>query len=94
MLIWANIFNVKPETIDRNSSFFSAGGNSLKAVVLISKINSSFGVEITVKDIFTLIYLRKLCDFIAVLIKARDEILSKTLENMSTAEKQFYLGNL
>lgn len=40
--IWAEVLNAKPETIGINDGFFEHGGDSLQAMVLISKINARF----------------------------------------------------
>ncbi|MBL6449167.1 amino acid adenylation domain-containing protein [Fulvivirga sp. 29W222] len=49
--IWKTLFGLK--RIGANTSFFKIGGNSLKAIQLISRIFKEFGVMILVRDIFS-----------------------------------------
>lgn len=48
--IWGSIFNMG--RVGANSGFFECGGDSLNAVILISRIYKEFDVELTLKDIF------------------------------------------
>ncbi|WDF48936.1 amino acid adenylation domain-containing protein [Paenibacillus sp. KACC 21273] len=48
--LWADILGVEP--IGRYDHFFERGGHSLKAVVLISQIAKTLGVEISLRHIF------------------------------------------
>jgi len=48
--IWNNIFN--KDNIGILSDFFTLGGNSLKAMRMISKINNKYGIKLTIKDIY------------------------------------------
>jgi Phosphopantetheine attachment site. len=38
---------------DNNQSFFELGGNSLKAMRLVSQIRNQFGVSLRLREIFT-----------------------------------------
>lgn len=48
--IWSEVFRV--ERIGRNDNFFAAGGHSLLAVQLVSRIHKDLGVEIRVRTVF------------------------------------------
>lgn len=48
--IWAGIFGVKPELVSTSSDFFEAGGNSLNAVLFISKIHKELHVNVPLVD--------------------------------------------
>lgn len=48
--IWTEILEIKKVSIEDN--FFSLGGHSLKATILVSRIQGELGVDITVRDIF------------------------------------------
>ncbi len=50
--IWSEIIQKDPSKISIGSSFFSLGGNSLKAMVLVNTINKVFHVKIPLKLIF------------------------------------------
>ena len=48
--IWQEVLRV--DRIGVNDSFFSIGGDSIKAISIISKINKAFGVGLQIKDIY------------------------------------------
>lgn len=48
--IWTEILEVKRVSIEDN--FFGLGGHSLKATILVSRIQGELGVDVTVRDIF------------------------------------------
>jgi amino acid adenylation domain-containing protein/FkbH-like protein len=50
--IWADVLNLSTDEIDTNVDFFRLGGSSLSAVRTLSRIASSFGVELSVFDFF------------------------------------------
>jgi amino acid adenylation domain-containing protein len=49
---WAATLGISPEVISMEDDFFALGGNSLKAVMLISKIHQSLEVQIPIPVIF------------------------------------------
>ena len=49
--LWKNILGL--DKIGSNISFFKIGGNSLKAIQLISRVYKEFGIMILVRDIFS-----------------------------------------
>ncbi|CAI6068591.1 Plipastatin synthase subunit B [Paenibacillus sp. JJ-100] len=48
--IWMEILEIKRVSIEDN--FFTLGGHSLKATILVSRIQGELGVDVTVRDIF------------------------------------------
>jgi acyl carrier protein len=48
--IWLEILQV--DEVDDDASFFSTGGNSLKATLLIARIRDEFGVDVSVQNFF------------------------------------------
>jgi acyl carrier protein len=51
VLIWEEILGRSPIGVQHN--FFELGGHSLKATKMLSRMNSTFGVKINIKQIFT-----------------------------------------
>jgi acyl carrier protein len=49
--IWEEILGRSPIGVQDN--FFELGGHSLKATKMLSRMNSTFGVKINIKQIFT-----------------------------------------
>lgn len=50
--IWSNIFDIDVSKIGTNHSFFELGGQSLKAVSLISIIHKEYNVRLNLSDVF------------------------------------------
>jgi amino acid adenylation domain-containing protein len=73
--IWAEVLAVDRETIGRESHFFSLGGHSLKAMILISRMAREFEVEFPLKQVFSTPQLRQFAHFIRnVTRRLREEI--------------------
>jgi amino acid adenylation domain-containing protein len=49
-VLWSELLQV--EKVGRNSNFFNAGGNSILATRLVTRINAQFGGQLSVRDIF------------------------------------------
>ncbi|MBS9394662.1 MAG: amino acid adenylation domain-containing protein [Dolichospermum sp. LBC05a] len=60
--IWTELLEV--EVSDTNQSFFELGGNSLKAMRLVSHIRNQFGVALRLREIFTQNTLKAQADLI------------------------------
>lgn len=75
--IWSGILKIDLSKVSRNQSFFSYGGNSLKATVLVNRINKKFAVEFPLKQIFK-------CQTIA---DQADYLLNLELENYEEIQK-------
>ncbi|MDZ8034054.1 non-ribosomal peptide synthetase [Nostoc sp. DedSLP04] len=60
--IWSELLEV--EVNDANQSFFELGGNSLKAMRLVSHIRNRFGVALRLREIFTQNTLKAQADLI------------------------------
>ena len=50
--LWSEILGRKESEMGINHNFFEVGGNSLKAMVLINRINKAFSVQLLLRDIF------------------------------------------
>ncbi|UCH93414.1 MAG: non-ribosomal peptide synthetase, partial [Candidatus Aminicenantes bacterium] len=51
--IWSEVLGVDKSVISTGSDFFQLGGHSLKAILLVSKIDKVFHVKIPLQEIFT-----------------------------------------
>lgn len=60
--MWREILGV--EQIGVEQSFFSLGGNSLRAIALITEIQQQLQFELSVRDMFRLQTIRRLSDFL------------------------------
>ncbi|MFE9420021.1 amino acid adenylation domain-containing protein [Streptomyces griseofuscus] len=50
--LWRDVLGV--ERIGRTDNFFAVGGNSLKSLQLLNRVNATFGVQVAVRDFFAL----------------------------------------
>ncbi len=60
--LWSDTLKIEFSRININADFFKSGGNSLTAMILLSKVNQATGIIIPIKEFFnfpTLSYLQK-----------------------------------
>jgi acyl carrier protein len=50
--IWSEVLRAKEDEIGLESDFFALGGDSIKAINLISKIQKTFGCKFIIAEIF------------------------------------------
>lgn len=62
---WSTILKLPVTEIGIDTNFFTIGGNSLRAVSLLSVINKEFAIAITLTDIFVNSSIRNLADLIS-----------------------------
>jgi iturin family lipopeptide synthetase A len=90
--IWQEILKVKK--IGINTSFFVMGGNSLRAVLMISQIHKVLNVRVTMGEIFKHFTVKDLAGFIES--KEREEFISiepsekKDYYPVSSAQRRLY----
>lgn len=92
--LWKNIFNI--DKVGNNYDFFELGGDSLLAIKLISIINDTFSVNITVADVFKYSTLQNLAKCIDSCNVCNNNVIVKT-PNMdyyplSSAQKRIYFA--
>ena len=63
--LWQEVLNCPDSGIGVTHSFFELGGNSLKAMVLINRINKEFSVKLLLRDIFQYQTIRSLAGYIS-----------------------------
>ncbi len=93
--LWAEILDIPAETIGIDTDFFTCGGHSLKAAVLIARIQKTFNIHVPLAEIFNLPTIRALGEFVrnarpehaAPLCKAEE----KEYYPLSPAQKRLYL---
>ena len=93
--IWESL--LKTRNIGPDDDFFDLGGDSLHAVILLSKINKEFGIELTLRDVFGCNTIRKLaeklddsqmCEYGRI-----EPIESRQYYELSSAQKRMYILN-
>jgi len=80
-----------------NSDIFRLGGQSLKAIMLVTRIRKAFQVEIPISQIFALKTPRKIADFMSDMQKSTYEGIakapSKDYYEVSSAQRRIYIVN-
>ncbi|TYP74350.1 non-ribosomal peptide synthetase [Aquimarina intermedia] len=62
--LWANVLKQNADNIGIDTSFFDLGGHSLNAIELVNKINTTFSVELPLRELFIKRTISKLAIFI------------------------------
>nr|BFF38249.1 hypothetical protein BACY1_00540 [Tenacibaculum mesophilum] len=80
--IWSEILKINPEEIGVLQDFIELGGHSLKAMILLSKINKAFGVTVSLNDFYSFQTIRSLSDHIQLIMEIQvEEDISNETEN-------------
>ncbi len=82
--LWADILSVYKERIGIDTRFFDLGGNSLKSIILTTRMHKLFDVKLNMADIFKLQTIRNISQ---LLIKADTD---KFIPLGKAEEKEFY----
>ncbi|NKF08884.1 non-ribosomal peptide synthetase, partial [Clostridium gasigenes] len=91
--VWMDILGI--DRIGINDNFFDLGGHSLKATILVSKINKKLNMDINIKDLFnnpTIKKISELCDNKEKVIFRSIEVCEqKGFYKTSAAQKRMYI---
>jgi amino acid adenylation domain-containing protein len=82
--IWSEVLGIDRENIGIDGNFFSLGGHSLRAAMMLPKIQSAFGVTLPLAEIFRTPTIRQIAHFIS------QHRPSAVLEVEYTEEKEVY----
>ncbi|MGE5340960.1 MAG: amino acid adenylation domain-containing protein [Candidatus Omnitrophota bacterium] len=93
--IWSEVLGIDKAKISVHANFFQLGGHSLKAMMLISRIERQLNVKISLEKIFKYATIKKMSECIkessnsqSVLIR---EIKPKRYYALSSAQKRMYM---
>ena len=73
VMIWSELLKIEPTSLSTDENFFKIGGNSLKAMALINRLNKAFSVEISLKELFTIKTVKGIADYILTVKQLDDE---------------------
>ncbi len=62
--IWSSVLEIEEEKIGIDSNFFELGGQSLRAIVVLSEINKEFNIQLPLVDLFKSPTIRTIADAI------------------------------
>ena len=93
--IWSELLDMEKSTISTDSDFFELGGQSLKAMTLVNRINNTFSTALQIDDVFTKSTLGKLSDLVQKMKHAKDNGIPKVKEKefyaVSSAQQRMYV---
>ena len=92
--IWAELLDLKEESVGTNTSFFDIGGQSLNAMVLINKIHKALEVKVPLREVFKLRTIENLGHYISSLEKQGFVTITRTAKKpyykLSSAQERLY----
>jgi tyrocidine synthetase-3 len=92
--IWTDVLGIKKDLIGIDSNFFQLGGHSLKATIILSRINKEFNTTLTLQDFFSIPTITGLVRTLGVAAYAKYESINpvekKTHYPLSSAQKRLY----
>ncbi len=97
--LWAGELDLDPQAVGIDTDFFEVGGHSLKATMLVSKINRDLGCKLKLTDIFQMPTIRTLAAHITAQVEpaaaekkaAIPLAVEKEYYAVSAAQKQLYI---
>ncbi|UCH98247.1 MAG: amino acid adenylation domain-containing protein, partial [Candidatus Aminicenantes bacterium] len=94
--IWSEILGIERENLGIDTNFFEAGGHSLNATVLVSKIHKKLNVKVSLAEFFKRPVIRDLADFIKEVGKysnycSIEPASKKEYYELSSSQKRMYL---
>ena len=91
--MWCEI--LKTSRVSRSTSFFDAGGSSLKAIQIISRVHKEFGVLIKLTDLFENPTIKALSNHIVVAKKEAFSVIvpqnAKAYYRLTSAQKRLWV---
>lgn len=82
--IWASLLGIPAQTISIEADFFQLGGHSLKATMLVARVQRKFGVKLPLSDVFRTPTIKQLAEAIDASPQSRG------LEIQPTEKRDFY----
>jgi amino acid adenylation domain-containing protein len=84
--IWSDVLEIEKDRVGIDNNFFQLGGHSLRATLLISKIQKALDVQIPLSEIFTRSTIRKISNF----VKKRGAAKNIYTAVSKVEEKEYY----
>ena len=91
--IWQDVLGI--ENIQRTDNFFQLGGDSLKATVILSRINKEFAIHIPLREMFNLQTISELVQYIEggehIIYLPIESVEPQAFYPVSSAQKRMYI---
>jgi acyl carrier protein len=81
--IWSGVLGIEKDMIDINANFFNIGGHSLRAAIMVTRINKEFNVKVPLAKIFKTPDIARLAQYIT-------SIETRIYEEIHSVEKKEY----
>ncbi|MCP5051523.1 MAG: amino acid adenylation domain-containing protein, partial [bacterium] len=95
--IWTKVLFVEAEEIGIDTDFFELGGQSLKAILLISRMHKALNVLVPLPEVFQGPTVRQLAQYIRTAARERyaaiESIEKRKFYALSSAQKRLYILN-
>ncbi len=93
--IWADVLEREKETISIDANFFELNGNSLRSIMLISRIFKEFDIRIPLAKIFEAPTIMKLAEYIKGSTESEDVVIQpvevREYYPLSSGQKRIYI---
>ncbi|NIM16717.1 MAG: amino acid adenylation domain-containing protein [Candidatus Aminicenantes bacterium] len=93
--IWAKVLGIEKDIIGINDSFFALGGHSLRATIVLSKIQKELNAVVPLKEMFGKPSIRELAEYIQGMKKevytAIEPAKPKEYYALSSAQRRLYV---
>ncbi|MFW9877544.1 MAG: phosphopantetheine-binding protein, partial [Candidatus Thorarchaeota archaeon] len=77
--IWSEVLSIQSDKISIDENFFKLGGHSLKATLMVTKINKEFNLKLSLKEVFNHPYIKDLSVLVTIAIN-RLKVSERELE--------------
>lgn len=95
--LWAEILGLEKDTVGIDDNFFQLGGHSLKATILITRMQKVFNIKLSLGEIFNRPTVRGLAEFVRGAGKGTFKAIMPVAERpyypMSSSQKRMYILN-
>ncbi|MGB3464330.1 MAG: condensation domain-containing protein, partial [Cyclobacteriaceae bacterium] len=95
VVLWSEVLKLPADQISVTQGFFALGGHSLRATILINRVNKELNVNADLQDIFTFQNIRKLSVYIEKIAGSGKSPISEASERsyypLSSAQRRMFI---
>jgi hypothetical protein len=82
--LWSEILEI--DSVSRNDNFFARGGNSLRALLMIARVQVATGIEVSISALFDGPTIRELAQSIETTLRVREDAALNSSEVLAPGE--------
>jgi bacitracin synthase 3 len=93
VVLWADVLGLEPSRIGLDADFFELGGQSLKAIRLVNRMNRELDMQVSMTDLFSSGTIRSLCKKYphGIFGKSREAMVKFHTPDTATSKHLFYI---